>query len=286
MDCPHIIRALALALALALSSSAHAADAGPPAVNEQGPVHLNWQIIGELNVPGIGGLRGLVAAYLPGIPLYLAGEIAYSWGLSPDHAAGARDGYGTRLFTGALTFEGRAGVSFARWSLDHDLVDFEFDHQTTGTLTTWRVHTYEVALPTYQRDTIYGGYRHRDVPGAKACDANTSPADCAESASGFLLLGYEYLRARRAVFVSQEHGRIRTKNTRFMGFNLLYATGDESRDGVVERLGGEFYWGYSHGVAARWSLGWDGRYVLFTLGIGGGAMHGFGGEVPTSDSLR
>lgn len=274
------------ALALAFSTSARAADAGPPAVNEQAPIHLNWQIIGELNMPGLGGVRGLVAAYLPGLPLYLAGELAYSWGLTPDHAAGDRDGYGTRLLTNTFTVEGRAGVSFERWSLDPEEVDFNFDYETIGSVTTWRVHTYEVELPTYQRDTFYGGYRHRDVPGAKACDADFGPADCAETASGFLMLGYEYQRGRHATFISKEHGKLRVENNRFMGFHVLYATGDESREGPLERLGGEFYWGYSHGFAARWSLGWDGRYVLFTLGIGGGSTHSFGGEIPTSESLR
>lgn len=274
------------ALALVSTASARAGEKGPPAVNEQGPVHLDWQLIAELNLPGIGGLRGLVAAYIPGIPLYVAGELAYAWGFAPDHAVGRRDGYGTRLFTGTLTFEGRAGLSFERWSLEPEPVDFNFDYQTTGNLTTWRVHTYEVELPTYQRDTFYGGYRHRDVPGAKRCDANSSPANCAESATGFILVGYEYLRARHANFASKEHGKLTVENTRFLGFNLLYATGDESRDGVVERLGGEFTWGYSHGLAARWSLGWDGRYVLFALGIGGGKMHSFAGDVPDSESMR
>lgn len=282
-----LIRPLLGALALAVvSSTAHAAEAGPPAVNEQRPIHLNWQIIGELNLPGLGGARALLGAYLPGIPLYLAGEVAYSWGLSPDHASGEREDYFMRYLTETLTFEARAGVSFERWSVDPELVDFTFDHQTFGNLSTWKVNTYRVQLPTYQRDTFYGGYRHRDVPGAEPCDAQSRPAHCAESATGFLMAGYEYLRGRNATFRTKEHGELRVHNTRFMGFHFLWATGDDSREGFAERFGGEFYWGYSHGWAGRWSLGWDGRYVLLSLGIGGGKMHSFGGAAPSTETLR
>lgn len=279
---------LALAFATLAPAAAHAADTGPEATNQQAPVHLSWYALGELNVPGLGGFRGALSAYLPGLPLYLAGEVAWSFGVSPSHLAGDRDAYITRLFTSTFTLEARAGVSFERWSLDPEMVDFNYDFNTFGNLTTWKTHTYAVTLPTYQRDTIYAGYRGRTVPGAESCaDSGPTPEDCAEQGSGFFLLGYEYLRARDLSFESKEHGTLNVQNNRFYGIHVLLATGDDAtRDGVLEHLGAEFFWGYNNGFAGRFSVGWDGHYLLFTAGIGGGSQHSLAGTPPPTSTLR
>lgn len=276
----------AAALVCLASTPALAAPNGPPARNGQKPIHLTWEALLELNMPGIGGLRGDVSFYMPGVPLYLNGGVAYSWGGDPSHGEGSRDDYWTRMFTETLTWEARAGVSFERYRVPMEVVDFNYDYVNWGFAETWRTHSYLVQLPTYYRDTFYLGYRNRSTPGAPTCKANgRTPAGCSELDSGFLMLGWENLVARNAAFDSQEHGTLYVGKKEVFGLHALFTVHDDTRKDFVDHLGVEAYWATMDQFGYRVSIGWDGRYFLMTIGVGGANMHSFADQPKPTNEL-
>jgi len=285
---PVVTTRLAAATATLFLATGTAAAAPPPATNERTPINFTWLALAELELPGIGGLRLAVSTYLPALPIYLAGQLSRSFGLSPIHNAGQRDTWLTRQLTDTFTLEARVGLSLERWSIDKEELDYDFGHQWTPLGTRFQRNIYVSEIPTYNRETFYLGYRGRSVPGAKTCsESGPTPEDCAESGSGFLMVGYEHLSARKAVFDTVEHGALRVDYFETLAFHLLYSTdSDYSRETVLSRIGAEIVWTVEKDVGFQLSGGWDGNYVIFTAGMGGGGHYGFGGLVPATADIH
>ncbi len=226
---------------------------------------------------GVGG-RLQVHGFVPRTPAYVAAVATYMYGVEPAHLAGERDHVLARFFGEATNLELRAGLSLA--TTGAQTVDGYHDRTLaqTETVTVYRRTDYRLAPPTHRRRTLYVGYRWRTTPGA-ACPGDVTaaqlPADCAELADRFLLLGASTLFA-----IDADVAGLRVRRSRIIDLHLMLAPANAStRTSFARRLGAEVqltYGGFGGG-AVTIGAGWDGANALLNVGLGLGVLRGFGG---------
>ncbi|MBS1120806.1 MAG: hypothetical protein H6Q90_3034 [Deltaproteobacteria bacterium] len=258
--------------------------------NLMGPIQLQWNVTGELALPGLLGLHVRANAYAPGLPIYVGASAATFFGTAPSHLADERSGFLTRSTMDHNLYEVRAGLSIGGWTRRRLTSYTSYTHGTgcigsrCGTLVSQ--NDYEGSYVSYTRRTLFAGYRRRAT--ADVCPADSLPEDCGDLAPDQFMIGYLSMFATDSVFDSAE-GRLHLKRSKTWDIHLLYTPGtDYSRTTMAKRFGAEIEvtFGGAAGMAIVVGGGWDGEVVLLTMAMGVGKPQSFTGSAPANDSIK
>jgi len=271
-------------------------SAPPPAaapetgtVNRMAAIQLQWNVTGELALPGLLGLHARANVYAPGLPLYIGGGAATYFGTGASHLDGERSGFITRSTMDHNLYEVRAGLSIGGWTRRRltSYTAYELGRgcigSTCGTLVTQ--NNYAGSYVAYTRRTIFAGYRRRAA--ANICPGDTLPDDCGDLAPNQFMVGYMSFFAADSNFDSGE-GRLHLLRSKTWDIHALYTPGtDYSRTTLGKRLGAEIEvtFGGASGMAIVIGGGWDGELALLTLAMGYGPPKSFVGKPPANDSI-
>lgn len=270
------------------AASETAAESGTK--NLMGPIQLQWNVTGELALPGLLGLHARANAYAPGLPIYVGFSAATFFGIAPSHLAGERSGFITRNTMDHNLYEVRAGFSIGGWTRRRLTGYTSYTHGTgcigsrCGTLVSQ--NNYEGSYVAYTRRTLFAGYRRRAT--ANICPSDSLPADCGDLAPNQFMVGYLSLFASDSEFDSAE-GRLHLRRSKTWDLHVLYTPGtDYSRTTLAKRLGAEIEvtFGGAAGMAIVVGGGWDGEVALLTMGMGVGKPQSFTGSAPANDSIK
>ncbi len=255
-----------------------------------GPIQLQWNVTGELALPGLLGLHARVNGYAPGLPLYVGASAATYFGTAPSHNADARSGFVTRNTMDHNLYEVRAGLSIGGWTRRRLESYTAYTHgsgcigSNCGELVSQ--NDYVGSYVAYTRRTLFAGYRRRSAPNMCASDSLT--VDCGDLAANQFMVGYMSLFATDSKFDSAE-GRLHIRRSKTWDFHVLYTPGtDYSRTTMAKRLGAEVEVTFGGGVPVAIVVGggWDGELALLTLGMGGGKVSSFTGSAPSNDAIK
>ena len=258
--------------------------------NLLGPIQLQWNVTGDLALPGLLGLHARANAYAPGLPLYVGAGAGTFFGIAPSHIAGERSGFLTRNTMDHNLYEVRVGLSIGGWTRRRLESYTSYTHGSgcigsrCGTLVSQ--NNYEGSYVAYTRRTLFAGYRRRSAP--NVCPSDSLPADCGDLAPNQFMVGYMSMFVTDSEFDSAE-GRLHIKRSKTWDLHVLYTPGtDYSRTTLAKRLGAEIEvtFGGSVPVAIVVGGGWDGELALLTLGMGAGKTHSFTGAAPADESIK
>jgi len=272
---------------MAMISTPRADPDNEPIKNRLAPVQLQWNITGELDVPGGMGLHGRANGYLPSLPIYVGGGAAIFYGTEPSHLAGTRSSLLTRHLMEHTLFEVRAGFSVGGWTRRRVQTVVSYVTPVGGNQVLVTGNLYEQSYAAYRRWTVYAGYRRRSFDNPCPADASL-PEDCADLSQTQLMLGFLDLFAVHSDIHTAKDGWIGTKRSKTWDVHALYTPGnDYARRSPSKQLGleVEVTLGGGPDLAIVIGGGWDGELVLLTLGMGYGKPTSFTGAAPANRSI-
>lgn len=260
-------------------------------INLGKPLNLRWYVLGEMAIPGLGGLRLGAEVYVPNLPIFAAAQFARDWGVDPMHNAGAPDTILTRTMTGTRTWEVRSGLLYRDWTRSKQEMYYDHNYGSHLGSTTFTRDNYELDTPAWRAVALYAGLRYREVPGATTCELGPKGVteNCVVTQSAFLMLGIQRTLSFDIDVLSKEHGALTWRNTKSVDFHLLYAPAEAwGRETLSKRIGAEVVVLHAHpdlGGAVHYGFGWDGQYVLLQGGLGFGSSMSIAGEARSAKEI-